>query len=209
MQENESPDDYDGIVVSTVHKAKGLEFNNVLVYDDYCFKAIESSVVNQSVHCDEANLLYVAITRSMCNLYLTERVHLCLENLTKHAKASVPSNFSLDSSKKKLADWQQRWERFEVTPIIGSINDIPLPPDWRNDEYPFALHRSMSLADQKRQLWQFLRIYHPDKFLSKYQFSIQPRSVEEEIKKILGEITMKCKEILDVLRSEDIDLYLM
>ena len=36
MQENESPDDYNRVIMPTVHKAKGLEFNcTVVINDDF------------------------------------------------------------------------------------------------------------------------------------------------------------------------------
>ena len=70
MREGESPDEYDGLVMSTVHQAKGLEFKDVLIAADFRWKVIESAFLNRKIHCDEANILYVAITRSKCNLYL-------------------------------------------------------------------------------------------------------------------------------------------
>lgn len=84
MREDETPDEYNGLVMSTVHKAKGLEFENVLIAADFRWKVIMSSFMNDAIHCDEANVLYVAITRSKCNLYLTEEASKCLRRLSAH-----------------------------------------------------------------------------------------------------------------------------
>ena len=209
MREGESPDEYIGLVMSTVHQAKGLEFKNVLVAADFRWEVIKSAFVNKEIHCDEANILYVAITRSKCNLYLTEEASLCLKYLSglDHVKVPIHSSSSFQSNMKKLRDWQREWELFKnKSDIIKSINDVIFPPEWNNDEYPLALHPGMSLERQRTTVREFLRVYHPDKFLPRFGDAIQSAIVREEIKKVLEEITQKCTEIwtsLQSLREED------
>ena len=40
VQEDESLDDYNRVVMTTVHKAKGLEFNEALINDDFRFRLL-------------------------------------------------------------------------------------------------------------------------------------------------------------------------
>lgn len=204
MREGESPDEYNGLVMSTVHQAKGLEFKIVLIAPDFRWKVIESAFVNRKIHCDEANILYVAITRSKCNLYLTQEASQCLNYLSglDHVKVPIQSSSSFQSSIKKLHDWRCEWELLKKkSDIIESINDVIFPPEWNNDEYPLALHPRMSLEMQRRTVREFLRIYHPDKFFPRFGGAIQSPIVREEIKKVLEEITQKCAEILSSLQS--------
>ncbi len=209
MREGESPDEYNGLVMSTVHQAKGLEFKIVLLAPDFRWEVIKSAFIDMMIHCDEANILYVAITRSKCNLYLTEEASQCLNYLSglDHVNVPIQSSSSFQSSMKKLHDWRCEWEFFEKkSDVIESINDVIFPPEWNNDEYPLALHPHMTLESQRRTVREFLRIYHPDKFLPRFGDAIQSPIVREEIKKVLEEITQKCTEIwtsLQSLREED------
>nr|XP_046234545.1 F-box DNA helicase 1 [Scatophagus argus]XP_046234546.1 F-box DNA helicase 1 [Scatophagus argus] len=66
-------------IVGTVHKAKGLEFNTVMVTDD--FAKVPCSRHNLSpnfsfanIPDDEWNLLYVAVTRAKTTLIITETI---------------------------------------------------------------------------------------------------------------------------------------
>jgi len=208
LQKDESPDEYNGVIMSTVHKAKGLEFNcPVLIYADFRFEAIKSAVINRERHCDEANILYVAITRAKRHLYLTEKANSCLQLLSElsHVQVQLPSMFSLDSSRKKLSDWQDTFALFkEHSGLIESISDVPYPPEWNNDRYPLSLHHAMSISEQRKQLMQFLRIYHPDKFFPRFRHRMHSDMVED-ITKILEQITRKCTEICGSLRGEEED----
>ena len=60
-------------VLSTVHKAKGLEFDTVVLMDDFPdFK--EQGLQLKNVPEDEANLIYVAITRAKMRLVVNSLV---------------------------------------------------------------------------------------------------------------------------------------
>lgn len=63
------------LVLSTAHKAKGLEFNNVVLAEDFKDPADEDGIDIQ-----EANLLYVAITRAKKNLVLNEAIRSFIGN---------------------------------------------------------------------------------------------------------------------------------
>lgn len=73
-------------IIGTVHKAKGLEFDNVIVNDD--FAKVPSSRHNlhhtapnftfDEVPDDEWNLLYVAVTRAKTSLIITKNIRRIL-----------------------------------------------------------------------------------------------------------------------------------
>ena len=117
MGDDQSSDDYckNGVILTTVHNAKGLEFNcPVLVHDDFLFDSIGSSVVNKDLRGDEGNLLYVAITRAKKHLYLSPKAKLCLIHLSE-----------------QYARWQSLLN--ESSSRVLSVEDIPSPPDWGDD----------------------------------------------------------------------------
>ncbi|MCP4117567.1 MAG: ATP-dependent helicase [Desulfobacteraceae bacterium] len=58
-----------GIILTTAHKSKGLEWANVLLMDDFHPLVEKGEIINPSgVEPDEFNLIYVAMTRAMVNL---------------------------------------------------------------------------------------------------------------------------------------------
>ena len=61
-------DDAD-IILTTAHKSKGLEWNNVLLIDDFPNLVENNALVDHSrLEKDEFNLIYVAMTRTIHNL---------------------------------------------------------------------------------------------------------------------------------------------
>ena len=82
-------------VLSTVHKAKGLEFDTVVLMDDFPdFR--EQGLQLKNVPEDEANLIYVAITRAKMRLVVNSLVKVEILNdladccyLTYHKLVSV------------------------------------------------------------------------------------------------------------------------
>lgn len=68
------PSDAD-FTVSTVHKAKGLEWDNVVVSDDIIPFISEGSSLSEQLSKDQLlNLIYVAITRAKINVVLPEEI---------------------------------------------------------------------------------------------------------------------------------------
>ncbi len=58
-----------GILLTTAHKSKGLEWSNVLLMDDFHPLVKEERIIDPAgVDPDEFNLIYVAMTRAMINL---------------------------------------------------------------------------------------------------------------------------------------------
>jgi F-box DNA helicase 1 len=57
------------VVLTTAHKAKGLEWDQVLMAEDYCPLVKDGEPVDPArVDPDEINLIYVAMTRAACRL---------------------------------------------------------------------------------------------------------------------------------------------
>ena len=68
------PDDFDGVVLSTVHKARSVEFSRVLVYNDFELDHLANDTQERSsVLSEEASALYVAVTRAKDQLFLATR----------------------------------------------------------------------------------------------------------------------------------------
>lgn len=75
------------IILSTVHKAKGLEFDHVNIKDDFIFLSPEKREdgirYSQVITAEESNLIYVAITRAKQSLYIDELLNDDLK-IVKH-----------------------------------------------------------------------------------------------------------------------------
>lgn len=80
------------ITVSTVHKAKGLEWENVILSND--FPDLFALQDKSDVWCDEVNLLYVAVTRAMKRLAVNEIVEMVLRKTLldqQHTVSTTPA----------------------------------------------------------------------------------------------------------------------
>ena len=208
MNKAKPPEEYDGVIVDTVHKAKGLEWNSpVLIYDDFNFELISSAVLNEYKQQDEANILYVAITRAKQHLLLSSKAKECLQLLSRlvHVKMELPAMLSLHLCKNMFHDWKDSWESFKRRNdmTIKSTADVPLPPNWDDEIYPIALHPHMRVSRQRWYLQTYLRAYHSDKFMSAFQGRKVAARVWSELKDIAEEITRKCTELLAALRDVD------
>lgn len=94
-----------GLVFSTLHKCKGLEYDVVELADDFVTekKIDDSAIIVQETPkllnnlLEEVNLLYVAITRAKNKLYIPEKL-LPADILPSNHIISLPSE-----------TWQQNW----------------------------------------------------------------------------------------------------
>jgi F-box protein 18 (helicase) len=78
IRQTARPPEQAGILLTTAHKAKGLEWNNVLIMDDFVSLVKDGLLIDPAgVDPDEFNLIYVAMTRA--------RVHLRF-----HKNSSIP-----------------------------------------------------------------------------------------------------------------------
>ena len=67
------------IILTTAHKSKGLEWNNVLLMDDFP-KLVEGDtpIDSSELEPDEFNLIYVAVTRAIHNLRVQKKSSISL-----------------------------------------------------------------------------------------------------------------------------------
>lgn len=65
FEDKVSPDENE-LIISTAHKSKGLEWNNVLIAEGFNYKVLDNKLLISS---DEKRLLYVTVTRAKSILY--------------------------------------------------------------------------------------------------------------------------------------------
>ena len=174
-----SIDDFDGVVLLTCHKAKGLEFNDVLVYDDFRFDEIMKlnrlSLLASSFSREMLDLVYVAVTRTKERLYLCKEGLEYMEWLEKQSSddhaprnANGASSSPLGEAEEKcpadLRECAERsWCRFtEMGGHIDSVAQIPWPLGPKDN--PFCFEPSMTRTEQLKICRAALLRYHPDKF---------------------------------------------
>ena len=65
------------ITLTTAHKAKGLEWDNVLMMDDFQILSIDDQFIDPAdIDPDEFNLIYVSMTRAMSNLRFDKKSNI-------------------------------------------------------------------------------------------------------------------------------------
>lgn len=97
-QKDENP-----LVLSTIHSAKGLEWNNVFIIQ--CLDGVIPSgfsIKNETELDEELRLLYVACTRAKSNLFITYPV---IQNASFGEYFSNPSRFIQDIDENYLEPW--------------------------------------------------------------------------------------------------------
>jgi len=217
LKENETFDTYNGVILSTVHKAKGLEFERVLIYSDFRFKLIKSAVedesqtvhgdLSQTVQGDEANLLYVALSRSKKDLYLCDEASSCLDALSKKFQEGDVQKHRSVSMLQERIEWEKKWKVFASTkPTITSLSQIPWPISCLENENGcgrlLALDSKMSVDEQRSYIRTVLLRYHPDKFLPRYSVC---EHCFGEIKSRLEDIVNAVTCALEALHNPDGD----
>lgn len=91
LYSKEYNDKKEGITLSTIHAAKGLEFSNVFITGlEYGVFPYYKSLLNEDELEEERRLCYVAITRAKHRLFL---LYAKRRNLYGNAQANPPSNF--------------------------------------------------------------------------------------------------------------------
>jgi len=207
-----SIDEFDGIALTTCHGAKGLEFNNVLVWDDFRFDELKKigmeSFLSKPHFREMTDLIYVAVTRTRKHLFLRDAAQeyfQWLESNLPEEDSRMGGVLGVASDDHALSDlrseMETQWQTFEnsSTPI-NSVDCVPWPLG--PDDNPFCLHSNMSREEQGRVIrLAFLR-YHPDKFYPMFRGRIALASWDE-VKKLLNRLVEQAKEIKDHLRPSD------
>jgi ATP-dependent exoDNAse (exonuclease V) beta subunit len=202
----EAPSNYDGVVLGTVHKAKGLEFDRVLIADDFKFDVISQQAATSSSRCkDEANILYVAITRTRQHLFLSNMARAFLNDLEQKFGGTKLQILPCISMEEKRAIWEEQWRVFSSThPIIRGISDIPWPNTTIDDttDNPFALDSKMSEKEQRSYLRKVMLRYHPDKFLPSHSEQFTNAETQSSIHEKLNEVTQIVHKALQDLQYD-------
>lgn len=71
------------VVLTTAHKSKGLQWNQVSLAEDFKFKILENPVEGKFTEDQELNLLYVAVTRAILTLHLNTFYEAFVTSLTE------------------------------------------------------------------------------------------------------------------------------
>jgi len=75
------------VLFTTVHKAKGLEFNEVKLHSDFTELTVDQTLKDPSkIEPEEINILYVAVTRAKKKLELNEDLEYFEKLVPKPAK---------------------------------------------------------------------------------------------------------------------------
>ena len=137
MKEGETVDTYQGAILTSVHQAKGMEFDKVLVWDDFPFGIVRdvSFLCMRRIE-DEANLVYVAMTRCKVNLYLSDTTfdylkelrqarenRFCFGDDTDGISAFEAQCKSFESLRQ---EWDVKWNAFEQDTPPESENHVTL-----------------------------------------------------------------------------------
>ncbi|WP_289055496.1 UvrD-helicase domain-containing protein [Carboxylicivirga marina] len=111
------------MIFSTVHKAKGMEYDQVFIMDDFINEqqvvdskdAIKAKEVNPESLAEEINLLYVAATRTKSKLHIP--IHLLPTSYQIKDYQTVSTNLNLSfkpkTSKQKPKRSNQLWSKME------------------------------------------------------------------------------------------------
>lgn len=113
------PDDQfegeDGLIISTIHQSKGLEFDNVAVLD-FCDSNVmntnDSGNSNKNSELEEANVYYVAMTRARKEVYK-------LDSHENYPVLRERNDFS--NNRKRYWSWKNGWMNFEIG-VDGDID---------------------------------------------------------------------------------------
>ncbi len=111
------------ITVSTAHRSKGLEWERVVLGDD--FQDIADLLMSEQERRDETNLLYVAVTRARRTLVLNELMQQLAEEKSR-TKEKTTSRMSVAQRRR----WRERM--FKLRKFFTSGSAVEIPDDGRS-----------------------------------------------------------------------------
>lgn len=198
---------YDGTIMATIHKSKGLEFDRVFLFNDFNFDLMMNPNIAESRREDEVNTLYVALTRSKSHLYVCPEIQHFLSSLSmKYLDSPSIKIVKTMSHKEMREDWEDQWSFFMGNEDpISSIDDVPWPlvssSEEASENASLLLDSKMTETEQRQHLRSFVLRYHPDKFWPKYGARIQGNQLEESVKGRLGEVYRQSWNALKALAN--------
>lgn len=201
LDEGTSIEQFDGVILTTCHGIKGLEFDNVYIHSDFKFDTLmkTSDYLNKPRLVDEVNIFYVAVTRTKKKLYLSKEA----DKFTKYLKRSEYISTDRGTARKRQ-EWEAAWERFDADENpITHINDIPWPVG-STPNNPFYLDDKMGEEEQLAFVRRMILRFHADKFMPKYGHRFKEESrekLESIVTKSGNGWFLRAKEIYELVRS--------
>lgn len=119
--------------------------------------------------------------------------------LAEKSGTVLSPTYTLDACNTMYETWKKSFEDFQ-----NGEGALQYPPGWNNEEFPLALHPSMSVSCQKKMLYDYLRRLHPDKFNDKNHGHLFQAQEMKKLKEDFESITRKCNDLLEALRNEDV-----
>lgn len=222
QKDEEIPDinRFGGVVLATCHAAKGLEFDNVYLYDDFGFDTlmkIEGYVSSQYLK-EMLNLVYVAVTRAKKRLFLSSKARDFLswakvreneeaEQGWEDSDGEDSDGAQAGSEKGDLKrardlleeEWNQFLERRDSE--VKSLNDIPFPEGPKDNE--FALCSSMSISEQRSYIKTYLLRYN--KFFPSFgrKLALGSNASLQTLEEKINEVCRICNGLWRALREQD------
>ncbi|MDA7742159.1 UvrD-helicase domain-containing protein [Francisellaceae bacterium] len=116
------------IIFSTIHKAKGREWDHVVIGDDFpLFNKEDDMQIMLREDAEEFNLLYVAITRAKYSLFLEKDCDRFMARLKAYAKPIIENMPKYDPSKSDaLPENNVKAEDHNMPPIESYGNYEPI-----------------------------------------------------------------------------------
>lgn len=112
-------------IISTCHKAKGLEFDKVILLDDFKYPYRETPMgwEYKPILDDESHLLYVAVTRAKQEVLIPETLSRLLSYLDSRKKTQETPIDIVSSSKKKVVKVKRKRTAIQDEALKERIED--------------------------------------------------------------------------------------
>ena len=208
-----SADEFEGVILLTCHRAKGLEFNNVCVTDDFRFLNImeleKEDILAKEYIREMIDLVYVTFTRAKKHLYLFPEAMAYvqwLRNNEEDSKKKATNDMFRGRTWHDLReDFECQWQFFVFEKeMIVSLSVVPFPDGPTHNL--FYLDSNMSFEEQTRYCKLMLLRYHPDKFFANFRCQLPAdETLVKDLKDKLNEITQKAMHIRNDLRPMEQD----
>lgn len=224
QKDEEIPDinRFNGVVLATCHAAKGLEFNNVYLYDDFGFDTLMKiqEYVSSDYQKEMLNLVYVAITRAKKRLFLSAKAKefISWANTREREDESADGGWEeVDEDEECGAQFDsgeeaellerargvlgEEWNRFLQQKIaVKSLEDVPFPAGPKNNE--FALCSSMSIAEQRSFIKTYLLRYN--KFFPSFGRRLSLRNEDmKTLEEKINDVCRICNSLWRDLREQN------
>ncbi|TAJ77712.1 MAG: ATP-dependent helicase [Sphingobium sp.] len=146
------PDDQplvdDGLVITTVHQSKGMEFDVVTILDS---ARDHSEAEGEGEHSEEANVSYVGMTRAATSLRRSPAKSIY----------TPPTNWTFRNDRTRLCNWRHGWinlemgQKGDVDPL-GFVDPALHEPGGAGELQQYLLENARSLEGRKVLLCKYV-----------------------------------------------------